>query len=56
MKEATMKNITIFTKPSAKALAIEKKLRAELERNAVAPDREVIITIGGDDREGRGVR
>ncbi len=43
-----MNNITIFTKPSPKAQAIERNLRRQLEKSKVSPKREVIITIGGD--------
>lgn len=43
-----MNTITIFTKPSPKAQAIEQSLRKQLKQAGVSPKRDIIITIGGD--------
>lgn len=43
-----MNNISVFTKPSAKAKLIEKELLLELHKNKLNPKKRIIICIGGD--------
>lgn len=44
----TMKNITIFTKPSKRAREVEQLLLAELEGLTNPPQKPIVIAIGGD--------
>lgn len=43
-----MKNISIFTKPSTKARAVENQLEQALQGIEIEPQKPIVIAIGGD--------